>query len=470
VRSPTFRSFCPLSALTFFVLLLVALVMAQPARADKDLTVKLPAAGEYQVWLEAETASGSQAQAPELVTSDRASLSLPAAPPGLKEWRVLALDEKSGYVAVQTLPAKNAPAEVSFTPPEFNRVHRVRVQVTGAGAKPVAGASVTLTDAKASTLSKVIDASAAGVAEFIDVASGAAKLTVTPTGGKSTTKEVDINLPKGETTEQIAVPLPEVTAVVEAPAGVSPAGTPATSGEQPGEGKGTTGAKSGSAGTTEGTGTSTSSPAPAPAPAPAPSGGGLGSAVGLILVLGLLGYAYLHLKNQGWTLDKFLARLGVQPTAATPAGTGLGTPAPAPPPVDPNVCPFCGQRKDPVTGACACSLDVPASAGGGLMGPALALTGSGPRLVAVSGLAMGQIFPIGGEATIGRDPGNTVSLSMDSTVSRRHAVIGPGEGGFVIRDQGSSNGTFVNGAKVTEAPLRPGDELSIGGTRFRFEA
>jgi hypothetical protein len=28
----------------------------------------------------------------------------------------------------------------------------------------------------------------------------------------------------------------------------------------------------------------------------------------------------------------------------------------------------------------------------------------------------------------------------------------------------------VNGARVTESPLRPGDEVSIGGTRFRFEA
>jgi pSer/pThr/pTyr-binding forkhead associated (FHA) protein len=59
---------------------------------------------------------------------------------------------------------------------------------------------------------------------------------------------------------------------------------------------------------------------------------------------------------------------------------------------------------------------------------------------------------------------------MDSTVSRRHAVIALDGGGHVIRDQGSSNGTFVNGARVAEAPLRPGDEVSIGGTRFRFEA
>jgi len=82
---------------------------------------------------------------------------------------------------------------------------------------------------------------------------------------------------------------------------------------------------------------------------------------------------------------------------------------------------------------------------------------------------MGQIFPVTGEATIGRDPGNAVSLAVDSTVSRRHAVIAAQDSGYVIRDQGSSNGTFVNGARVTESPLRPGDEVSIGGTRFRFE-
>ena len=36
-------------------------------------------------------------------------------------------------------------------------------------------------------------------------------------------------------------------------------------------------------------------------------------------------------------------------------------------------------------------------------------------------------------------------------------------------DEGSSNGIYVNGARVTEALLRPGDEVSIGNTRFRFE-
>lgn len=452
-----------LPAVVLFLASLAAPAFAQ--KEQKELTVRLPVAGEYTVWAEAQTAAGPQAQAPVRVTADRAALTLPTPPAGLKEWRVLALDEKSGYVAEKPLPDKSTPAEVSFTASDFNHVHRVRVQVAGAGDKPVAGASVTLTDAKGNTLSRVIDATAGGTAEFSDVPSGAAKLTVTATGGKNTTKDVDINLAKGETSQTIAVPLPEVTAVVEPAPGAAPA-----AGTKSESGKAATGTKTGGEEKEAPAGTSAAPPPLAPAPAPTSGGGsGLGTLVGLILVAAGLYWLYLHGKNQGWTVDKALARLGVQPVAPVPAGGAPGTPAPAPPPVDPNVCPFCGQRKDPVTGACACSLDAAAS-GIPAGGAGFAGSGSGPRLVAVSGTAMGQIYPVSGDASIGRDPGNSISLAMDSTVSRRHAVITPVEGGYVIQDQGSSNGTYVNGARVTEAALRPGDEVSIGGTRFRFEA
>jgi len=44
------------------------------------------------------------------------------------------------------------------------------------------------------------------------------------------------------------------------------------------------------------------------------------------------------------------------------------------------------------------------------------------------------------------------------------------EGGqFVIYDEGSSNGTFVNNVRVERQPLRAGDVVQIGSTRFRFE-
>src|SRR5688572_6272732 len=82
--------------------LCISLLAADPAAAQKDLTVKLPAAGEYLVWLEAHTASGAQAQAPVRVAGEKAALTLPVSPSGLSEWLVLALDEKTGYVAAKS--------------------------------------------------------------------------------------------------------------------------------------------------------------------------------------------------------------------------------------------------------------------------------------------------------------------------------------------------------------------------------
>jgi ABC transport system ATP-binding/permease protein len=82
---------------------------------------------------------------------------------------------------------------------------------------------------------------------------------------------------------------------------------------------------------------------------------------------------------------------------------------------------------------------------------------------------MGHVFPIHGTVVLGRDPANPVALDQDTTASRRHAQITADGGVYRIQDLGSSNGTYVNGAKVTEQALTPGDEVSVGGTRFRFE-
>ncbi len=52
--------------------------------------------------------------------------------------------------------------------------------------------------------------------------------------------------------------------------------------------------------------------------------------------------------------------------------------------------------------------------------------------------------------------------------SRRHAEIVPGEDGFLLRDLASTNGTFVNGARVSEHRLRPGDRIQIGSSTITF--
>ncbi len=70
--------------------------------------------------------------------------------------------------------------------------------------------------------------------------------------------------------------------------------------------------------------------------------------------------------------------------------------------------------------------------------------------------------------TFGRDPMNTISLS-DPFVSARHARIESTKKGFVLRDLQSRNGTFLNGARIIEALLKPGDRLSIGKCEYLFQ-
>ena len=73
-----------------------------------------------------------------------------------------------------------------------------------------------------------------------------------------------------------------------------------------------------------------------------------------------------------------------------------------------------------------------------------------------------------GRVRLGRAPRNDVLLN-DPEVSKFHAEIAVDENGIVLRDLGSSNGTFVNGAPVQEQALQPGDTLEIGTCRFRLE-
>jgi two-component system NtrC family sensor kinase len=57
----------------------------------------------------------------------------------------------------------------------------------------------------------------------------------------------------------------------------------------------------------------------------------------------------------------------------------------------------------------------------------------------------------------------------DATISRRHAELTPDEGRWFIRDLKSSNGTFVNGVRVSDRRmLRPGDQIRTGGTLLEF--
>ena len=72
-----------------------------------------------------------------------------------------------------------------------------------------------------------------------------------------------------------------------------------------------------------------------------------------------------------------------------------------------------------------------------------------------------------GAISVGRRPDNTLVLD-DEMASRHHCVVEPWEGGFRVRDLGSSNGTKLNNERITTEVLDNGDVVLIGSTELRF--
>ena len=92
-----------------------------------------------------------------------------------------------------------------------------------------------------------------------------------------------------------------------------------------------------------------------------------------------------------------------------------------------------------------------------------------PVLEFRSGDGAGSVYEINdAEIAIGRSTNCHVVLE-DKKSSRKHVVLKKKEGKVVLKDQGSSNGTLVNGERVDERELQSGDEIQVGDTRFWFK-
>lgn len=85
------------------------------------------------------------------------------------------------------------------------------------------------------------------------------------------------------------------------------------------------------------------------------------------------------------------------------------------------------------------------------------------RFVMRSGPTIGKVYPLeADEISIGRDATNTVAIN-DAEVSRRHARMELRGTAYVLQDLGSTNGTFVNGTRVSGMQvLNSGDTVSFG--------
>lgn len=149
-------------------------------------------------------------------------------------------------------------------------------------------------------------------------------------------------------------------------------------------------------------------------------------------------------------------------------------------------CPACGAERpdgDRFCGACGAPMPDPATitqATGPIAAPidagATPPGGAVPRLgpalaVRLPGGRTGEFFPLTQRVTtIGRSPECDVFLD-DITVSRLHAEVHDEVGGWVLVDQGSTNGTYVNRRLIdAREMLADGDEVQVGKFRLVFIA
>ena len=148
-------------------------------------------------------------------------------------------------------------------------------------------------------------------------------------------------------------------------------------------------------------------------------------------------------------------------------------------------CNSCGHRNPPESifcSSCGSPLDNlddrtvtltavdPLLDGAGAQDDVVVPMGSLPRdsavLIVRSGTQAGERFVLeDGVTHLGRHPDSEIMLD-DITVSRRHVAIERTSDGYVVSDEGSLNGTYINQERVERALLHHGDELQIG--KFRL--
>ena len=94
------------------------------------------------------------------------------------------------------------------------------------------------------------------------------------------------------------------------------------------------------------------------------------------------------------------------------------------------------------------------------------------RLVVVGGpgLRKGATLEVAARTTVGRDAASGIPLDGDEYASARHAQLEPDLDRVWVEDLGSTNGTFVNGERISaRRALEPGDVLRVGETELRLE-
>jgi hypothetical protein len=408
--------------ITISILIVFLLSSANAAKFD----LKVEKKGSYVYWFEYKTVLNKDAASlPQKFKGDSVSIDTNIMEPGFIDSKLFVMDKKTYNIASIAIPwQKDAILKpIELIADDFKLVKLVKLRIITKDGAPLERAIVNIVDGEGNKLSGIITPADFGVVEFKNVAAGEINVKV-DAENLDRTVDSDISLELDHPTPYFEKDI-KVTGDVDTVEAAIPSKTEESSKESKSEKKSSGG------------------------------NGILQMLAGFVFVALIAGVLYAILRSKGVTAKGTLNQMGV-----TMSDDSTSHPTPIQPTADSNTCQFCGQVRD-ANGRCACTI-----------GAATAPVGvsDGPKLVGIQGTYSGTIFKIAGTgAVIGRELPADITLSNDHTVSRKHASISVSGAGYSIKDEGSSNGTSVNGVKITEQSINPGDEILIGGTKFRFE-
>jgi hypothetical protein len=130
-------------------------------------------------------------------------------------------------------------------------------------------------------------------------------------------------------------------------------------------------------------------------------------------------------------------------------------------------CPYCQQIAVQVVAAPAMKAKTQAFVVDASGGPgSLQLLG---WIIPLQGSQRGELFTLAPVTTIGTDPKSTVVLN-DKFMSSRHAEIKAENGVWILRDAGSTNGTYVNNRRIDRHELVDNDFIKFGSALIKFKS
>lgn len=396
----------------------------------QSVALTFESGGDRLAWIGPATIEGEPKNA---VKSSRNGIDLPTSEGGDT---IYVRDEKTGNLASKKLAELKGSWAVKAS--DFSQIFQVKIRILS-GDKPVAAGAVEISNGKRK-VSALLDPSLKGEVSTYGWPAGELTATVkTVVEGKPAdpVKQVfTLSLNRTDAVPTFNIAVPGKVATVDGSSNEATESEPeeGTTSEEP---------------KTSGKGEKAEA-----APSGLQFGNILAYVLGLVAAGAAIYFGLQYYKQNTSSVNAQLTQLGVQiPKTDDLANAHANTPlpaAPAPQPVQKIL--LTDAVPDP---APAAPISVPTAATGVL------------RLVS----PQGDEIPLDGEVLVGREAGLGLSLTTESTVSRQHARISCSGTTVTVTDLGSSNGTYVNGAKIsTVVVLKPGDNVQFGQAKFRFEA